>query len=153
MIWYWILLLSAVSLGAFLHVVGVVNFNTTLPWSAWVILGLVLFNGGFMAYDGGRALIVGDYITPQKGEMAGQLGPWASLVESVGIEPRSSLMKVVFFAYGLVYIIAAVAFVLGQSGAYWAILTIAVLGLWYLPFGTLINIIVILLLWLTPLRP
>lgn len=152
MLWYWLLFLSLVALGGLLHVVGIVRFDSTLPWSAWVVLGLVLLNGGFMAYDGGRALIVGDYITPQRGEMAGQLGPWSSLVRTMGLEPRSTLMKTIFLIYGLAYVSATVAFVLGQSGAFWAILVIAILGLWYLPFGTLINIIVILLLWLTPLR-
>lgn len=152
MIWYWIIVLCLIAGGALLHIVGLVNFDTTLPWSAWGILVLVLLNGGFMAYDGGRALIVGDYITPQKGEMAGQLGPWASLVQTIGLEPRSTLMKTIFLIYGLAYVLAAVAIVLGQSGAFWAIFTIAILGIWYLPFGTLINIIVVLLLWLTPLR-
>jgi hypothetical protein len=44
------------------------------------------------AYDGSRALIVGDYVTPKSGAYAGQLGPWAKLVAAVGIEPRSTVM-------------------------------------------------------------
>ena len=34
------------------------------------------------------ALIAGDYVTPSKGQYAGQLGPWARLVSAVGLEPR-----------------------------------------------------------------
>jgi len=46
-----------------------------------------------MAFDGTRALIVGDYIRPQTGEYAGQLGPWAKLVRKIGIAPESTFMK------------------------------------------------------------
>ncbi len=36
---------------------------------------------------------------------------------------------------------------LGASGVWWGILLMAVLGLWYLPFGTLFNIVVIVLIY------
>ncbi len=45
------------------------------------------------------------------------------------------------------------ALVLGESQAWWGILVMAVLGLWYIPFGALINIVVITLLLLPSLRP
>jgi hypothetical protein len=45
------------------------------------------------------------------------------------------------------------AFVLKASWAWPAMLAMAALGLWYLPFGTLINLAVIVLLLLPPLRP
>jgi hypothetical protein len=47
-----------------------------MKWLRWVVLVLALTEGGWMAYDGGRALLVGDYVTPSTGEYAGQLGPW-----------------------------------------------------------------------------
>ena len=125
---------------------------TRLHWSAWVILGLVLLNGGWMAFDGGRAIIVGDYVTPRTGQFAGQLGPWSNIVQAVGVDPRSGLMKSIFLVYGLAYIGATTAFLLGVSRARWGVLMLAVLGLWYLPFGTLINVLVIVLLMLPPLR-
>ncbi len=61
-------------------------------------------------------------------------------------------MKCVFLIYGLGYLAATCAFLLGVSSAWWTIVVLAVLGLWYIPFGTLINIIVMILLVLPPLR-
>jgi hypothetical protein len=40
-----------------------------------VIAALALVEAGYMATDGIRALVVGDYITPRSGRFAGQLGP------------------------------------------------------------------------------
>lgn len=101
---------------------------------------------------GGRALVVGDYVTPNTGRRAGTLGPWAKVVEAVGIAPRSTLMKGIFLVYGVGYVAVTGAFLLGVSSAWWAMVTLALLGLWYVPFGTLINSIVIILLFLPPLR-
>jgi len=117
-------------------------------WASWVIMVLVLINAGWMTFDGSRALIVGDYVTPRSGEHAGQLGPWSGLVDAVGIGPRSTLMKSIFVLYGLAYLGTMLAFLLQLPGSQKALLLMAVLGLWYLPFGTLINLIVIVLLWL-----
>ena len=74
------------------------------------------------------------------------------MAAAVGIPPRSTLMKCVFVAYGLAYLGVTGAMVLGASQAWWGILFMAVLGLWYVPFGTLINIVVIVLLSLPSLR-
>ena len=151
--WYWVIAGALLLVSAVLHVSGVVRFDTTKHWTAWVVVGLVLLNGGWMAFDGGRALIVGDYVTPKTGLLAGTLGPWSEIVEAAGIDPRSGLMKSAFLVYGLAYLVATAALVLGASAAWWSVLVLAVLGLWYIPFGTLINIIVIILLLLPPLRP
>jgi hypothetical protein len=124
-----------------------------MHWSAWVVAALVVLNAGWMAFDGTRALIVGDYITPKIGQYAGQLGAWSKVVQATGIPPRSTLMKSIFVVYGLAYLIVMVAFLLKASWAWSAMLLVAALGLWYLPFGTLINLIVIVLLLLPPLRP
>jgi hypothetical protein len=72
-----------------------------MHWTAWIVAALVILNGGWMAFDGARALVVGDYVTPKTGQYAGQLGPWAKLIQAIGIEPRSTLMKSIFFIYGL----------------------------------------------------
>lgn len=117
-----------------------------MDWTSWIVVTLTALNAGWMVFDGGRALLVGDYVTPKTGEYAGQLGPWSKLVESVGIEPRSTLMKSVFVGYGLVMLVIAVSFAMRVPGAWWALLAGAVLGLWYLPFGTAANIIVLVLL-------
>ena len=123
-----------------------------MHWSAWIVAALVLLNGGWMAFDGARALVAGDYITPKTGQYAGQLGPWSKVVQAAGIAPRSTLMKSIFVVNGLAYLIVMVAFLLKTSWAWSALLIVAALGLWFLPFGTLVNLIVIVLLLLPPLR-
>ena len=112
----------------------------------WAILILVIVTAGWMAFDGTKALVTGDYVTPSKGRYAGQLGPWSRVVSAVGIEPRSDLMKSIFAFYGFVTIVILLFFLVGFSWAWWALLIAATLGLWYLPFGTAANLIVIALL-------
>ena len=140
--WYWVIAVSIIAIAALLHALGLVRFDTDLHWTAWVVVALVLLNGGWMAFDAGRALIVGDYVTPQ----TGQLGPWSKVVEAVGVAPRSSLMKFTFLIYGVVFLVLAAALALGVRWVWWGLLVVALLGLWYIPFGTLINGIIILLL-------
>ncbi len=152
MIWYWVIAAAVVTTSWLLHRLGVIHFDTDLHWTAWLVVALVLFNGGWMAFDGGRAMLVGDYVTPRSGPHAGALGTWSKVVSTVGIEPRSTLMKTLFVVYGLGFVGLVGVFVLGVSKAWLALLLVAALGLWYVPFGTLINAIVIALLVLGPLR-
>ncbi|WP_197353885.1 hypothetical protein [Streptomyces bathyalis] len=44
------------------------------------------------------------------------------------------------------------AFAAGASQAWWAVTLLAVLGLWYLPFGTVGNLIVLVLMLMPSLR-
>lgn len=115
----------------------------------WLIAVLVILSAGWMLFDGSRALIVRDYITPKSGQHAGQLGPWAKVVQKAGIKPRSTLMKTIFVLYGLSFVMIMTAFLLKISWAWWGMLIMAVLGLWYLPFGALINILIITLLFIS----
>lgn len=117
-----------------------------MNWAHWLVVVLAVIGAGFMTFDGTRALIVGDYITPQSGEFAGQLGPWAQVVSAVGIDPRSVLMKLIFIVYGVARLIITGAYVRRVSWSWAAILVTAILGLWYLPFGTISAIIQIALL-------
>jgi len=105
-----------------------------------------------MAFDGARALVVGDYITPASGEHAGQLGPWSGVLEATGLAPRSTPVKVAFVVYGTALVGLAAAFAARASWAWGALLVGAALGLWYIPFGTLLNGAILVLL-LTALRP
>jgi len=120
-----------------------------MDWTQWIVALLVLINAGWMIGDGSRALLKGDYTTPRSGPRAGQLGPWSHIVSAVGIPPRSSLMKWIFVVLGIVYLVMAAAYLLGVPWAPSGLIVGAVLGLWYLPFGTLINILVILLVVLS----
>jgi len=123
-----------------------------MHWTGWLVVALALFNGGYMVFDGTRALILGDYITPSSGEYAGQLGPWSKLAEAVGIEPRSTLMKLVFVVFGIVWLAMAVSFSLRLPWAWGGMLIVAIIGLWNLIFGTVVNLVIIVLLLLPVLR-
>ena len=117
-----------------------------MNWKDWVIVIPVGFTAGWMLFDGSRALITGDYVTPKSGEYAGQLGPWSNLVRAVGIEPHSTLMKLVFVGYGLIVLSVVVCFALGFAWARLALMVVCILGLWFLPIGTTTNLIALILL-------
>jgi hypothetical protein len=110
------------------------------------VLVLALLEGGWLAFDGGRALVVGDYVTPRQGAHSGRLGPWADVVSAVGIEPRSTLMKAVHVVIGGIWLIVAAAFARRARWAWRGMIACAVLTLWYLPFGTLLSAVQIVLL-------
>lgn len=111
-----------------------------------IVILLALLQAGWMAFDGARAFIIGDYLTPTSGEYAGQLGPWANLVAAAGIEPRSTLMKTIFVVYGVLWLIVVSFFAQKQRWAWTAMLVAAMGSLWYLPFGTVSSMIQIALL-------
>ncbi len=102
-----------------------------------------------MAFDGGRALLAGDYVTPSNGPYAGQLGPWAAVVEAAGLVPRSMLVKSGFVVYGLALVVTAGGFALGRADSRRALLVLLPLGLWYLPFGTVVNVVALAVLYAT----
>ena len=117
-----------------------------MTWKDWAIIILVAFTAGWMLFDGTRALITGDYTTPSSGEYAGQLGPWSNLVKAAGIEPRSTLMKLIFVGYGLAALTVLVCFAFSLSWARMALMIVCILGLWFLPVGTITNLISLILL-------
>jgi len=110
------------------------------------LIFLALLEGCWMGFDGVRALMIGDYVTPG-GPRAGELGPWHYVVESVGIAPRSTLMKIIFVAFGIGWLLVATGLIRRASWAVTALLWAAVLTLWYLPVGTAFGLIQIAL-WL-----
>ncbi len=121
----------------------------TANWTTWLSVLLIASTAGWMIFDGTRALIVGDYITPQTGKFAGQLGPWANLVQAIGIEPHSVWMKLIFIIQGLGILTVVVSYILNKPWAWTSLLIAMLLGLWYLPFGTLVNLLALILLLLT----
>ena len=114
----------------------------------WFIIILITLTAGWMLVDGLHALTVGDYFTPASSEYAGQLGPWTLLVQALGIEPRSTFMKLVFVIYGIAALIAVAGFTLNQPWGRNALIAIALLGLWYLPIGTAANVVALIFLFL-----
>lgn len=105
-----------------------------------------LVHAGYMVFDGARALITGDYLRPQQGKYAGQLGPWAGVVENIGINPMSVFMKSIFLLVGLYGLVATGAFALNRKQGWLLLIIFSVASLWNMMFGTMSSIIVILLL-------
>jgi hypothetical protein len=123
-----------------------------MHWSGWIIVALGLLLGSWLAFDGARALVAGDYVTPRTGAYAGQLGPWSKIVAALGLEPRSTLVKSMHVALGVAWIAAAVCFALRMRVAWWAVAGCAVASTWYLPFGTIVGVIELALLFLPAVR-
>lgn len=109
---------------------------------------MATLNFGYMIFDGSRALTKGDYIRPQSGEYAGQLGPWSKLVQKVGIDPESNAMKTIFIVWGITGMFITISFAMGQPWGWKAMLIVNICSLWYLMMGTMSGIIQILLLLL-----
>ena len=117
-----------------------------MHWTRVAVLSLVLIEAGWMAFDGSRALLVGDFITPKTGPSAGQLGPWRHLVARVGLNPRGTPMKAIFALYGLTWLGLAIGFLRGATWAWSAMLIAAIGALWFVPIGTFFSILQIFLL-------
>jgi len=115
----------------------------------WIVLVLALFQGGWLVFDGGRALIVGDYVTPTSGPRAGQLGPWSRIVSALGFEPRSTFVKCLHIVLGITWLVALIVFIMRPALGWWIIFGCAAASLWYLPVGTVMSVVIIALL-LTP---
>jgi hypothetical protein len=107
----------------------------------WAVLALAAWEGGWMAFDGGRALFVGDYVT-----FGGELGPWAGLLEALGVDPRASAVKALFLVYGLVWLGLAAAFARRASWSRRGMAAAAVGTLWYLVLGTVASAVQLALL-------
>jgi hypothetical protein len=110
---------------------------------AVVLIGLMI--GGWLTFDGTRALIKGDYVTSK----GGQLGPWSRVVSAAGIDPRGKNMKGAHVELGILWVAAVAIFVTQGLAGRTALLGCSVLTLWYLPMGTILSVIMIGLL-LTP---
>lgn len=114
----------------------------------WAAVALCMLQGGFMALDGVRALLTGRYITPG-GDRADELGPWSRLVSALGLAPESTVVKAVFVAYGVLWLVLAIGLVLHAGWAWPLGVVMAVGTLWYLVPGTVLSLLVLGLL-LTP---
>jgi hypothetical protein len=112
----------------------------------WIIIILSFVNSAYMTYDGCRAMITGDYLRPEKGEYAGQLGPWTKLAARVGIDPMSTLMKTIFILFGLAGLVITVCFALDLPWSWKAMLVLNICSAWNLYFGTANSVLQLVLL-------
>lgn len=117
-----------------------------MKYLKWIIIILATLNFGYMCYDGSRALIVGDYYRPESGEYAGQLGPWAQVVTTIGIQPESTLIKSILVVWGGVGLIMMVCYAMEVRKSERALLVFNVASLWYLVAGTLSSAMQVILL-------
>ena len=117
-----------------------------MNWARVAVLVLATFEAGWLAFDGTRALIVGDFITPKSGPYAGELGPWRHLVQAAGLDPRGTPTKLIFATYGWTWLIVVIAFAAGAPWSWRAMLIAAAGSLWFLPIGTLCSVVQIVLL-------
>ena len=124
-----------------------------MTWVRLTLVTLALVEGLWMTFDGTRALTVGDYVTRSAGPRVGELGPWSRVVAAIGIPPRAKAMKVIFVAYGLSWLVIALAFLLGAKWAWLAMFVASVGTLWYLPVGTIFGLIQLVLLLRFLVRP
>lgn len=118
----------------------------------WIVLALALFQGGWLVFDGGRALTVGDYVTPTSGARAGQLGPWSRIVSALGFEPRSTFIKFVHLCLGIAWLVALVFYIIRPAIGWRILLGCSIATLWYLPVGTLLSLAAIAVLMTPQLR-
>lgn len=93
---------------------------------------LALTSGGWMLFDGGRALLKGSFVT-----IGGQLGPWTKLVRLVRLDPNSRDMKLIFMILGAATIASLGLFLTGNSWGRSGLMATAILSLWFIPFGTI----------------
>lgn len=100
-----------------------------------LLLLLSLINGLYMLIDGIYVMIQGKYIGPE------EPGPWSKLFDSLGI--MVFRMGPVFIIYGILWL----AFVYGlYHHTLWAYsfgMMLSFMTLWYLPFGTIISVIIL----------
>ena len=111
---------------------------------AKVITSLIaLLVGGWMIFDGVHVLTTGKYFGPEKP------GPWSDVVAAAGINPFG--IGIPFIALGVLWLLFLSAVLLRQPWAWYAALLTAILTLWYVPVGTILSLLYILLLF--RLRP
>ncbi|MGC4075221.1 MAG: hypothetical protein QM760_22510 [Nibricoccus sp.] len=113
---------------------------------------IALLIGGWLVFDGSRALTVGDYLTAKTGPRAGQLGPWSLLLAKAGINPRSTSVKIFHVVLGILWLIGLGAFLLRPAFGWWTLAIGSACTLWYLPLGTFLSLVELVLLFTPAIR-
>ena len=90
-----------------------------------------------MLFDGVHKLATGAYF-------GSRLGPWAGVVAAIGIAPGS--MAPLFIVLGLVWLIGAALLMARSRAARDVLITISILSLFYVVFGTALSVIALILL-------
>lgn len=99
---------------------------------------LALINGGFMLIDGIYVIVNGKYIGPEKP------GPWAYIFSALGVNVFK--LGPMFIVYGVLWLFWLYGIWTGKAWYFHFGIIISTLTLWYLPVGTLLSIVVLILL-------
>ena len=102
------------------------------------IMGLL--NGAYMFIDGLFVVVNGKYIGPEKP------GPWAFLFNRLNVNVFK--LGPMFIVYGILWFAYIYGLQTSQAWAYMFGMILFTATLWYLPFGTLISLVSIVLLLL-----
>jgi hypothetical protein len=97
-----------------------------------------LLNGLYMLIDGIHVMIKGKYIGPEKP------GPWAGIFSKFDINVFK--LGPVFIGFGILWLLWIYALWSSQPWANIFGIIISILTLWYLPVGTLLSVIILLVL-------
>ncbi|MGZ8541636.1 MAG: hypothetical protein ACXWV6_13360 [Chitinophagaceae bacterium] len=103
-----------------------------------ILLILGFINGGYMLLDGIFVMLKGKYIGPDKP------GPWADLFYKLNINVFK--LGPLFILFGITWIAFLIGLLTSQSWTYLLGLIISIMTLWYLPVGTLLSVIILVVL-------
>lgn len=117
------------------------SFWNRLPVTIWIAVVLGLVEGGWMVFDGGRALIVNEYI-----RIDGELGPWADIVTGVGLNPLE--FRLPFVALGAAWFVALGGLLAYREWGFRVTVAVAAISLLYLGFGTAAAAAVVIFLFI-----
>jgi hypothetical protein len=100
------------------------------------ILGFL--NGGYMLLDGIYVLLKGKYIGPEKP------GPWANVFYKLDINVFK--LGPMFITFGIMWLVWLYSLWANLSWSHVYGIIVCILTLWYLPVGTLLSIVILLIL-------
>ena len=102
--------------------------------------------GSWLLFDGTTATFTGSFTTPDTGPYQGQPGPWANIVGMVGIQPTGTFIMLVHIVLGACWLVFG--FLFGRVGKRYVapLMLVALFSLWYVPFGFIAGVVVIVLL-------
>ena len=112
-------------------------WKPSITTSSITIVSLIL--GAWLIFDGARKLLTGYYT----GEQTLGLGPWATIVTAIGIQPAN--MAIPFLFLGAIWIVNGIIILLGAQTRYERAIAISIVTLFYALPGTLIGTITIIL--------
>ena len=95
--------------------------------------------GAWLVFDGARKLLTGYYT----GEQTIGLGPWATIVSSIGVRPADMALPLLFL--GIIWIVNGVIVLLGANTRYERTIAISIVTLFYAVPGTIVGTATILL--------